>query len=154
MDIGTHRARAVDVVLGYAGTGTPQIAVAFEVTEGDCAGETITWYGYFTEKTQQRTIESLRHAGWKGNDIGELTAADLTSEVDIVVNEEEGVRGDLRKRVSWVNRVGTGGAAIKNRMDDSAKRSFAAKLKGLCIATPVVADAPQRASGTDDEIPF
>ncbi len=64
---GKYRARPIAAALGLTSKGTDQIAVTFELL--DPAGERITWYGFFTEKTTDRTLESLRHCGWKGNDL-------------------------------------------------------------------------------------
>ena len=64
---GNYRGRPVRAALGTSSKGTEQIAVEFELIEP--AGERMTWYGFFTEATTDRTIESLRHCGWQGNDL-------------------------------------------------------------------------------------
>ena len=63
MQVGKHTAVVAQLDLGEAGTGTPQMCVRFKITEGECKDEEITWYGYLTEKTAKRTIES-RHLPW------------------------------------------------------------------------------------------
>ena len=35
-------------------------------------GNSITYFGFFTDKTMKRTIESLRYIGWEGDDLAEL----------------------------------------------------------------------------------
>lgn len=144
---GRHAARAIDVGLATADTGSEQIAVLFEVTEGECQGEQITWYGYFTEKTTKRTIESLRHCGWQGNDLAALTAEDMPNEVTLVC-EDDTYNGETRVKVKWVNRLGSG-LAVKARMDSSAAASFAARMKGACMAikpsAPAAAPKPRPA---------
>jgi len=136
---GKYTARATDVALGMTETGKEQIAVSFEVVDGDQAGEEITWYGYFTEKTAERTIESLRHMGWQGNDLAAIAVDQLPNEVSIVVDADE-YNGVTRMKVQWVNRAGAG-LALRTRMAPDAASSFAARMKGLCMS--VKADAPQ-----------
>ena len=139
---GTFTAHARDYALGITDNGKEQAAVLFEITEGDEAGERLTWFGYFTEKTAARTIESLRHCGWQGNDLSTITADDLCNDVSIVVDEEE-YNGELRTKIQWVNRLGSG-LAVKTRMDPTAAASFAARMKGACMA--IKPSAPQAAT--------
>jgi hypothetical protein len=150
------RAKAVDVGLGFTNNGNEQIGVVFEVVEGDCAGEEITWYGFFTEKTAQRTIESLRYCGWQGNDLASIDVEDIPKVVQIVVEEDE-YEGKRRLRVQWVNRDGAG-LAMKTRLAGSAAASFAARMKGLCMAVkpePVQVERAQRPEGdSHDRPPF
>jgi hypothetical protein len=132
---GKYKALATDVGLGLTEGGNEQIAVLFELTEGEFTGETITWFGYFTEKTTARTIESLRHCGWQGNDLDIITASDLPKEVQLVIEEEVDQKGDARMRVRWVNRLGNS-IALKHRLEGSQAKSFAARMKGACMAIP------------------
>ena len=154
---GTYRARAAELDFGFAGTGTEQIAVRFLTTEG----ESITWYGYFTDKAAQYAIQALRACGWKGDDLFELTVEDLPDEVELVVQEDE-YDGQTRMRVAFINALGSGSVALKERMDDAQRRKFAARMKGLCMkvkpsASPSPAPTPAEpadAFGDDDDIPF
>ncbi len=128
---GTYRAHAIDAALGVAGTGKEQIAVLFEtVAAGEESPHRITWYGYFTEATFDRTIESLRHLGWKGNDLsifGLGVPEDCHNEVEIVIDHQPDPNGNIRARVQWIN--SGGGLAMKSRMDEGQARAFAAKMK-------------------------
>lgn len=167
MQPGKYVAKAQDVGLGMTDTGKEQIGILFEVVEGESAGEVVTWRGYFTEKTAQRTIESLRHCGWQGDDLSTLTVDDLPANVQIVVDEEE-YDGSTYTRVKWVNRLGAG-LAMKSAMDASSAKSFAARFRGLCAATPKqkpapaptptngtrppAAAPPMREPGADEDIP-
>lgn len=124
---GRYRARAVDAVLGIADTGTKQVAVLFELL--DMPGQSIPWYGYFTEKTEDRTLESLMHAGWHGDDLSNLMCDGLgESEVSLVVEQEQDQQGEWRPRVKWVNALGAG-ALVKNEMTDVDKVAFAQKMR-------------------------
>jgi hypothetical protein len=132
-EAGTFQVRAVEAALGLAGNGTEQVAVLFEVIEeGEHKGKRITWYGYFTDAALARTIESLRHAGWQGADLGDLSTIG-SAECSIVVDWES-YEGSDHLRVKWVNAGGSGGLALKTRMDEAAKRAFAARMKGRVIA--------------------
>lgn len=122
---GTYRARAVEAELGYASTGTEQVAVSFELLEGDAAGQRITWYGYFSDKGAARTIESLKHCGWDGN-LEDLSTVGC-QECQIVLDWEE-FNGRESLRVKWVNGLGQG-LAVKNRMDPAQRAAFAQRMK-------------------------
>lgn len=171
MNAGTYVARAVEWEFGWTKNQNEQVAVSFEATEGDFAGERIAWFGFFTDKTQKRTVESLRLCGWKGTDLSDLSGLDA-NEVKIVVAEEE-YEGKVTLKVQWVNSLTGGGIALKQVMTDAEKRTFAARMKSVIkgldaqAGTPRAASRPaprERASApppvddapplTDDDIPF
>lgn len=131
---GTHRARPIDAALGLTGTGKEQIGIMFEHAE---TGERITWYGYFTDGTFERTIESLRYIGWQGTDLTDFALGlpeGVANEVDIVVEDEEDQRdGTIRRKVRWVN--SGGGVAVKDRLSEDQARSFAARMKQRIAAS-------------------
>jgi hypothetical protein len=132
---GRYRARGVEAALGMTGTGKEQVAILLRVVEegGENHGAELTWYGYFTEKTAERTLESLRHLGWTGDDLTDLSGIDA-NEVSIVVEHEEGQDGKLRARVQWINAPG-GGLAMKDRLDGAAAKAFATRMRGMAIAS-------------------
>lgn len=120
---------------------TPQVVVEFEITSAEWAGERITWVGFLTDKTTERTIESLRYAGWKGTDLADLS--DLLSKdtpvIELVIEHEE-YEGKTRARVQWVNRIGGRmGAALPA---EQAKQ-LSAKMRGAIAAV----DAKLRGEG-------
>jgi hypothetical protein len=125
---GTHRARPIDCALGMTGTNKEQIGVMFELV--DDPSQRITWYGFFTDATFERTIESLRHLGWHGNEISDFHGGlpeGVSNEVDIVVEEEANQQGELRLKVRWIN--SGGGVAVKTVLDDQQVRAFSARMK-------------------------
>jgi hypothetical protein len=165
---GHWRARAADWALGTASTGTKQIGVDFLILDGEATGKHITWYGYFTEETFERTIESLQHCGWEGDDLSDLRGLDR-NEVTIVVDHEQNQQtGEIRVRVQWVNRPG--GVVMKDRMDEGSAKAFAQSMKGRILAmkqkqggsgagTTRQSPAPRRDTQpadapTNDDIPF
>jgi hypothetical protein len=126
---GSYTAKAKSGALGTTSGGKEQVAVQFVVGDGEQAGETITWYGYFTEKSVDRTLESLRIAGWRGDDLADLS--DLSREdapvVELVIAAEV-YEGKTNARVKWINRPGNG-PALKKQLDAPAAQSFAEKMR-------------------------
>lgn len=172
---GTYRARGVagSAQLGTTEGGNPQIAASFEILDETFEGKTVPWYGYFTEKTQKRTLESLRLAGWSNDDIDNMEGFGDT-EVDIVVEHNEW-EGKVTARVAWVNRAGSGGLALKSPMSPDQRKAFASKIKGMAVLSRQAAEkekskaapgkpVPKRAAAGggdnsfppagDDDIPF
>lgn len=147
-----YRAKAKSWDLGTAETGTDQVAVEFEVVEGEQKGARITWYGFFTEKTEERTFEALRICGWTGTDLSDLTGLDANV-VELACEPEDSQpnpeTGEIktRLRVRWVNR--SGGIVMKNRMDEDKKKVLAAKMKARLAAF----DAKARAEGRQSAPP-
>ncbi len=101
---GTYRAQAVDGHLGYTSKNNEQVVVRFAIVGGPHDGESVQWFGFFTDACFDRTIRSLRYCGWQGDDVADLTGIDA-NEVDIVVGHNE-YKGKITPRVSWVNQVG------------------------------------------------
>lgn len=150
---GKYRARAVEGDYGVAQTGTEQVAILFELLD---TGEQITWYGYLSDRAADRTIESLITCG-----VTDLqTLAGLGSEEVELDIEHDTYNGTTRARVKWVNRLGSGGVGLKNRMTDGQKASFAARFQGTFLKKRqelgAGANDTERppATGTDDDIPF
>jgi hypothetical protein len=135
---GTYRARAIEAALSIAGTGNEQAAVAVELLDGESAGESVTWFGYFTDKTRESTLRTLRVFWWGGDltDLGSI--GQCGAEVEVVVEREADADGTLRDRVRWINPIG-GGLRLKNRMTREQVVEFAKRLAGSAAAGPAVA---------------
>ena len=159
---GTYKARATAVLLTKSSQkGTPLIQVNFQIQdEGEFHGETIRWDGYLTEKTAERTLESLGYCGWKGDDIsvftkeGVLDGCDL-NDVSIVVEMEpyegtdEKYVGKSFPRVQWVNKTGGRGLNVENAMPVAEAVVFAEKMKGLVHKTKAKIPAPAPAAAAN-----
>jgi hypothetical protein len=130
---GTYRGRPIRAALGVTGTGKEQIGVQFELQ--DPPGQRMTWYGFFTDGTFDRTIEALRACGWTGSDLsefgGETLPAGFDQEVELVVKHEE-YNGKISARIAFVN--SGGGLAMKEALDPTQAKSFAARMKGRILA--------------------
>lgn len=127
---GTVKARAKEWALGHSSTGKEQIAVLFELTSGEHAGQSITWFGYFTDGAVDRTLDSLRYCGWQGDNLAELDSLDA-NEVELVLAEEE-YEGKVRTKVQWVNRPAR--LALKEQMSAAQAAAFAQKMRGKAVA--------------------
>ncbi|HVO30759.1 MAG TPA: hypothetical protein VMV18_08485 [bacterium] len=125
MENGTYKAKASTWALAESSKGTPEVAVEFVLTHPDMQGRSITWHGYLSEKTFNRTVESLRYCGWKGDDLSDLSGLDA-NEVSLVVENEE-YEGETHPRVKWVNRAG--GLAVKAPMSGDKAKAFAASMR-------------------------
>lgn len=133
-----YTARATSYDLGVADSGKEFVAVEFEIQGGEHAGARLGWRGFFTEKTEQRTLESLRYCGWKGDDITNMEGFGSTL-VQIVVDHEQ-YEGKTFARIQWVNKLGV---SIKNAMDAGTRAAFAARMRGAALAVDKkLADGP------------
>jgi hypothetical protein len=165
IDKGTYKARAVEGALGFTSNDNEQVAVLFETIEPQ--PRRITWYGFFTEATSERTLESLRHMGWKGDDLSDLSGI-TDNEVYIVVDHED-YQGKTQARVRWVNSGAGGALAMKATMDKARAQAFAARMKGAVVAQRQKMPKPatvtnggvggvKRSEGAkpweDDDVPF
>jgi hypothetical protein len=140
---GTYRGRPLRAALGRTGTGKEQLGVQFQLV--DPPGERLTWYGYFTDGTFDRTIESLRSCGWAGSDLaefqGDVLPQGFDQEVELVVKHEE-YNGKVSARIAFIN--SGGGLAMKEALDATQARAFAARMKGRIVALDRSSGAPRQ----------
>jgi hypothetical protein len=157
----TDEAGNIKVVhFGLSSTNTKQVLITFEIERGDAKGQKVPWFGYFTDKSWERTIQSLRYMGFKGNDLSTLDAQTLDQIVSLSVEESEW-DGKTHMRVSWVNELGGGGVKLANPMAANDLRHFAAQMKGRVGGIPEstaptnnAANDPAPGAPLDDDIPF
>lgn len=114
----------------HAKTGTPQIVVTFKIAGGPFDGDRVTWFGSFSERASDRTLESLRYAGWTGDDLSAIEA--LPTEVELEIELEE-YEGRYTNKVQWVNKAGR--VKVQNAMSDDQLRAFAATMRGKAVAS-------------------
>ncbi len=178
MEKARYRGTAIGVSFGTAkSTGNPQIAITFEVLDEGFGGETIAWFGHFTDKTAERTLESLRHAGWKGDELADLAdldeaavraalpdPVDLACEVEAGEDENGQVRDKLKVR--WVNKAGGGRFEFKTKLEGGDLRAFSAQMKATARSARTSSsstrtsggsrgsDPHPNAPGSRDDIPF
>jgi hypothetical protein len=173
MEKATYTARAFAVSFGESENHNKQIAVTFEIADEAFAGESITWTGTFTDKAAARTIESLTHMGWQGDDLSEFDGMDeaavraaLPDPIALVCEPEE-YDGQWRLKAQWVNRLGAGRFAFKKPVAGNDLKAFAAQMRATVksvrgaggaprntVAKPPNAAPHPNAPGSDDDIPF
>lgn len=126
LDPGTYRARALEGALGTTSKGKEQVVVKFDLL--DFPGQTIAWFGYFTDATTSSTFRALRTAGWLGQDLSDLS--DLSNpenpEVWLVI-EHDTYEGKTSAKVRWVNSAG--GLSLKNALAPEQAKAFAARMR-------------------------
>ena len=140
LDPGTYTAKAANAVLTESKNGTPCVQVEFQADEG-----TITWWGYLTEKTVERTLEALRYCGWSNDDLSDMKGIGSRAVQIVVANET--YEGVTRAKVQWVNDPNK--LSFESRMDETAQKAFAKKMKGYAMASRK--HLPEEES---DDIPF
>jgi hypothetical protein len=137
--IGRFKARGKEAQFGVSSNGNEQVAVLFEITEGEHTGKSLTWFGSFTEAAIDRTMESLRHCGWTSDNITDACVQIGDNDVEIDVREEE-YQGKLQTKVAFVNRPFR--LAMKAPMNANEIASFAARMKGKAVASKKAYGAP------------
>jgi hypothetical protein len=160
---------------GTANTGTEQVGFRVQLIGGDMDGQSFTWYGYFTDTSEERTLESLRIAGWDGDfgallDLPGLGSTEFELQLEdqadkdgkLVINPET---GEPYLKPTFINRIGV---AMKNVMDANEKTAFAARMRARYGggAPPRTRTPPRNSGGrsggpdmsapppTDDDINF
>lgn len=138
---GKYRAKCISRQWGYTNDDKEQVLLDFEITEdGEYKGWVRPWFGYFTDKTWERTLESLKNCGWDGGSV--LDLGPLDQEVEIVIDVEADLEGVDQNKIRWVNRIGAGRIQLKKPMGEDQLRMFAARLKSR-QPVPRSASAPR-----------
>ena len=143
IEAGTFEARPLPgAQVGETGKGSMCVGVEFELID---TGQHISWYGYFSEKAQERTIESLRFCGWTGTDLDNLSEIGTKEKITVqLVIEHEEWEGTTRAKVQWVNRGG--GLRLNKPLSGNEAKAFAASMKGAIMAYDQKKGAPAQAS--------
>jgi hypothetical protein len=107
-----------------------QVLMYFEILEeGPYKGLHLPWFGYFTKASYERTMQSLRYCGWRGDDLMDIENQAMDQIVSITVGHNN-YEGKVYPRVDWVNRVGGGSViALNDPMSESDARQFAAQMR-------------------------
>jgi len=152
---------------GRTSKGTQQVLVMFEILDEPHQGTRLAWFGYFTKDTWQRTIESLRHCGFQGDDLATINRQTLDRVVSVKVEHDTSQKsGRTYARVAFVN-ASTSGVQLASPMQDHEVRDFAAMMRNKIAGTQATRPArPQQqrpphaaqgyppGHGPDDDIPF
>jgi hypothetical protein len=122
-----------------------QYAIEFEIAdEGPHQGDSITWFGYFSDAAFPYTIEKLRRAGFVGTDLRNLARAD-DKPVRIGIKHET-YQGQIRAKVTSIG----GGSIVASRQVSTDKAAaFACKMEQRIKAWDAKAGSPSpRSAGT------
>jgi len=142
---GTFDVEIVEADLGLTNEGKPQLAVAATFIDGPNAGQTLTTYLSFTEKTKQGTLRTLRLLGLQGDDIASDLVQIVGARTKGTVSFEDDREGNPRPRL----RIGGGGIALKTVMTIDQRKAFAASLKADLAALRPVPKAGPTATESD-----
>jgi hypothetical protein len=99
--------------LSETSKGTPYTRVEFEITDGPMKGRKLSKDFYLSDKTWERTVESLRCCGWQGDDVSNLAGVETREVVGKVVHEmitdkegapktDEQGNAQYRAQIAWV----------------------------------------------------
>lgn len=140
---GSYTARAVgEVQYGVTKSGGDYVRLSLSVQAGE--GQRIMSRDlFFTEKTAERSVESLRHLGWTGNELNLLAVGtdglgDRDASVDVehedytYTPEGESEQRTVRvAKITWINAAG--GAKVFAPMGEGQRKAFGARFKALAM---------------------
>lgn len=145
---GTWRGCATTYEWGWTSQDKEQLGVQLVFSpnqDPEVDGRTLTWYASFSEKATKFTLKTLRTLGWQGDDLSDLSDIIDANEVDIVVAHEPDYNDpdQMRARVRFINPIGAGGIAMRNKMLPEQVAAFAARMRGEVLAAAKPAPAAQ-----------
>jgi len=120
-----YRAKAKEWTMSESQQHVPMIVVLFDILTEGAAESALNWRGSFSDGAADRTIESMRHCGWEGDDLTQLEGLDR-NEVELVVEDEE-YEGKTYAKVQWVNKPRS--LSVKNVLEGDKLKAFAAEMK-------------------------
>lgn len=113
---------AFDVVGGYE-----VIKIMFEL-RGTSEGMRRSWTGFFTDSSLERTLQSIRHCGWVGETLGDMSGMG-DAEVELVLATYKGNNGKNYEEAQWVNRPAR--LNLQNAMSADRLLAFSASMERL-----------------------
>lgn len=161
---GSYVAIAKEFDFGETKNGNAFIKVEFEICDGPEEGRNISWFGYFTKATAERTLESLRYCGWSGDKITPEMPGLGSTKCMLSVDEEE-YDGKVRTRVQWVNQLyRKGSRPLESRLDDGGLAKLNANLGDHLLKSQPIEGAEKidgaqaaragSAQADSDDLPF
>lgn len=145
---GSYTAKAIRAALSETKTQKEQVAVDFQILDGEAKGQRISWFnGLGSDKALEHAVKGLRNCGWKGSDLADLSGLD--AEVELVVVHEE-YNGKTSAKVRYVNALG--GAARSALPADKAK-SIAERMKAKIAEADKRIAAGKKSAAEPEEPP-
>lgn len=144
---GRYTARPISYAFGSTDKGVDYAALTFDIPFDGGTSEQITAYLYFaTTENSRISLEQIRNCGWHGDDLSADLSADGygSCDVKLVLAEDSYEKdGETKTSLKVKSIWRADGPAVKNPMDETKRKAFAAKMKGLALATkPAGAPAP------------
>lgn len=144
---GIYKAKAVGGEITETKGGHPSVTLCFDLYVNEVVVGRRYWNGFFTEKTELRTMQSLKYAGFKGSDLSDLSSLG-SCECSVVIGHET-YEDVTRDKIQWVNGLGMGD--LKNVMEANKKKAFAASMKAKMAA--VQAGTAKKSAPAEDKRP-
>jgi hypothetical protein len=136
---GSYMAKALpprETIFIKAGTGSAGVHLMFQlIDDGPFKGREIEWSGWLTDKTKERTAESLTICGFDGDDEQTVTrnVVQLVIEHESNVSEKSG-KTYVNARVKWINDPSRSRTQF-TPMDEASRLQAKATLRGLVLAS-------------------
>lgn len=145
---GTYTAHCVNAQLGFSKKGSEQIIATFKISDENFKGREMTWYGSFSDKAMQYTLDAMKNCGFIGDDYSDLGSM-TRNEISLVIGHEANPNdGKIYARVKFINAIGR--ARVTAPMNADQIRAFNAKMKAQ---SGKVSPGPGK-SNPKDEVPF
>ena len=154
---GIYKVRATqNWALSETTKGTPYVRLEFDILDGPAKGQKISRDFFLSDKTWEKTVESLRTCGWQGDDVSNLAGVDANEVVAKIVHEmitdkngnpvtdNEG-HARYRAAVAWVGKDRTPKPLEASKLSDF-RQLMKARLQSL-------AEPELGKTGTDDDMP-
>jgi hypothetical protein len=134
--------------------GTKYIRVSFS--------QGITWTGWLTDKTTEKTMKTLEDLGFKGRNLAMLTeenALDMENEFLVTIESSREYEGNTYYDARWVNKAWEGGFK-RSKVDDDLLKEFESVdtrpyIEGATdITKPAATDDVYSPEFASDMIPF
>lgn len=136
---GRYTARPISYAFGSTDKGVDFAALTFDIPFDGGTSEQITAYLYFaTTENSRISIEQIRNCGWHGDDLSADLAADGYGSIDVklvLVEDSYEKEGETKTSLKVKSIWRADGPAVKNPMNEDKRKAFAAKMKGLALAT-------------------
>ena len=127
--------------------GTPGVKVTIELKAGENNGERVEWIGWLTEKTTQRTQESLALMGYDGDSEASVMKKEFIAVIEHETYNNAAGEEKTRPRVAWINDPSGGGRL--DPMTSSEVSGAKERLKAAATA----AKAKAKGSGKAEDEP-
>jgi hypothetical protein len=123
--------------------GTPGVKVLVEIKAGPSSGERIEWIGWLTDKTTQRTGESLTLMGYDGESPESVMKKDFIAVIEKEQYKNTAGEDKERFRVAWINDPSGGGRL--DPMNAAEVTGAKERLKAAMTAAKAKASKPTNA---------